>query len=78
MTITAKYLRELEKSMFISITEEQNRTILERFGSEPEPHEWTEQDIAVQILNYLYCGHWEDPSIIHTEQTVSLFNDEVF
>lgn len=63
MTITKKYLRDLEKSARIHITDEQKQIILERFGTEPEPYEWSEQDIAVQIGNYLYYGHWEKPSI---------------
>ena len=58
MIIKAKHLREWEESSFIPITPEQKRIILERFGTEPEPYEWTEQDIAVQIQNYLSCGEF--------------------
>ena len=61
MTITKKYLRDLEKSANAHLSSEQKRTILDRFGTEPEPYEWSEQDIAVQIRNYLSCGHWEKP-----------------
>ena len=63
MTITKKYLRDWEKSFHICITPEQKQIILERFGTEPWPYEWTRQDIEVQIGNYLYCGHWEKPPI---------------
>jgi len=58
MAITKKYLRDWEKSARIYITLEQKALILERFGTEPEPYEWTEQDIAVQINNFLDCGEF--------------------
>jgi len=63
MTITKKYLRDLEKSARISFTGKQQQIILERFGTNPYPYEWSEQDIQVQIGNYLHCGHWEKQSI---------------
>ena len=43
------------------LTDLQKHAILDRFGSEPDPYEWSEQDIFTQIQNYLYCGHWEKP-----------------
>ena len=49
MTLTENDLRKREASTFTAFTEEQRRIILERFGTEPEPYEWTEQDIAEQI-----------------------------
>jgi len=49
MTLTEKDLQKWEESTFTPFTEEQRRIILERFGTEPEPYEWTEQDIAEQI-----------------------------
>jgi len=58
MTINRKYLRELEKSSFIFIPEEKKRIILERFGTEPEPYVWSDQDIEVQISNFLGCGEF--------------------
>jgi len=61
MTITKKYLNDWENSTRISITDEQKKIILERFGKEPYPYEWSDQDIHVQIKNYLHCGHWEKP-----------------
>lgn len=49
MILTKRSLRKWEESMFTLLTAEQQRIILERFGSEPEPHVWSEQDIAEQI-----------------------------
>jgi hypothetical protein len=59
MTLTRKHLREWEKSGFVRVTEEQRRIFLDRFGTEPWPHEWSEQDIVVQIQNFLFCGEFE-------------------
>jgi len=59
MTITKKYLRDWERSALIRITPEQKRIILERFGTEPEFYEWSEQDIGVQTRNFLSCGEFE-------------------
>ena len=58
MTITEKYLLDWEKSARIRITPEQKQSILARFGDEPTPYEWTEQDIAVQVQNFLGCGEF--------------------
>ena len=58
MTITKKYLRDWENNMRVIITPEQKRVILERFGTEPEPHKWTDQDIYIQVGNYLDCGEF--------------------
>jgi hypothetical protein len=49
MTLTEKDLRTWEESAFTPFTAEQRAIILERFGTEPEPYEWSEQDIAEQI-----------------------------
>ena len=49
MTLTKKDLRKWEESTFTLFTAEQRELILDRFGTEPEPYEWTEQDIAEQI-----------------------------
>ena len=40
------------------ITNEQRFAILERFSIEPEPYEWSEQDITLQIRNFLGCGEF--------------------
>lgn len=53
MTLTEKDLREWEESTFTRLTAEQRKIILDRFGTEPEPYEWSEQDIAEQI--YRIC-----------------------
>jgi len=69
MTITARYLREWEKSKLTLISMKQKRIILDRFGIEPDPYEWSEQDIEIQIRNFLNCGHWEKPMISHAGQS---------
>ncbi len=63
MILTQNELNKWAESTVTFITAEQNKIILERFGSEPEAYEWSEQDIYVQIRNYLRCGHWEKPSV---------------
>jgi hypothetical protein len=49
MTLTKRTLKKLSESMWISLTNEQEQIILERFGAEPFSYEWSEQDIAEQI-----------------------------
>jgi len=49
MTLNEKSLRKWEESSLTLFTIEQKRIILERFGTEPEPYVWSEQDIAEQI-----------------------------
>ena len=49
MTLDEQSLQEWEKTAFISFTTEQRSIILKRFGVEPEPNIWSEQDIAEQI-----------------------------
>ena len=58
MTLCKRKLKKLCEGLWISISKEQERVILERFGEEPEPYEWTEQDIVVQIQNFLGCGEF--------------------
>jgi hypothetical protein len=58
MTLTEKRLKKLGESMRVRFTKEQGRVILERFGTEPEPYEWSEQDIAVQIQNFIGYGEF--------------------
>ena len=58
MTLTKKSLRKWAESARTLITEEQTNIILDRFGTEPEPYEWSEQDINVQIQNFLGCGEF--------------------
>ena len=60
MTLTKTSLRKLQESLWIrKITDEQRAAILEQFSTEPEPYEWSEQDIMVQIQNFLGCGEFE-------------------
>lgn len=61
MTLNKQKVRKMGESMWIRFTKEQERAILERFGTEPEPYEWSEQDIAVQIRNFLGCGEFVKP-----------------
>jgi len=49
MTLTADSLRQWEESTFTLLTVQQRQIILDRFGTEPEHYEWTEQDIAEQV-----------------------------
>lgn len=56
MTLTKKALTRSLNSMRLLATAEQRTAILERFGSEPTPYEWSEQDIFVQLQNFLGCG----------------------
>jgi hypothetical protein len=50
MTLTKCSLKKLGESMQIRFTKEQECVILERFGDEPWPYEWSEQDIVEQVL----------------------------
>jgi len=76
MTITAKYLREWDKSNFTTITAGQKQIIIDRFSTEPDPYEWSEQDIAVQIRNFLNCGNWEKLMVDNSHEGVSLLNED--
>ena len=58
MTISKRWLRKLCESLWLSCSREQERIILARFRTEPLPYQWTEQDIVVQIENYLGCGEF--------------------
>ena len=58
MTINKRWLKKTCESMWVPITKEQERRILEHFGTEPEPYEWSEQDICIQIRNFLWCGEF--------------------
>ena len=49
MTLNKRSLRKLCEAMRIIFTREQERTVLERFGTEPEPYEWSQQDIEMQV-----------------------------
>jgi hypothetical protein len=54
MTLTAKKLNRMCKSMRVCITKEQQCAILEMFGTEPEPYEWSEWEVAEGIRSFIY------------------------
>ena len=58
MTLSKWELKRIAQSMRICMSKEQEQAILERFGTEPEPYEWTEQDIMVQLQNYRASGEF--------------------
>jgi len=68
MTLTKKDLRMWQDSTFTLLTTVQSQAILERFGAEPEPHVWSEQDIAIQISNYLAHGVFAKPMVDNSAQ----------
>ena len=47
--------------MRVILTEAQRTAILQRFGSEPDPNVWSEQDIAEQIRSFLQHGIFVKP-----------------
>jgi len=49
LILTEKSLRQWEESTCTRLTTQQRKIILDRLSAEPEPHEWTEQDIAELI-----------------------------
>jgi len=61
--------------MCVNMTEAQKNAILERFGEEPEPYEWSEQDIVVQIRNFLGCGEFVKPINDNSEFSRALQGD---
>ena len=76
MTINKKWLRKTTESLRVLITKEQERLILERFSEEPFPYEWSEQDIHVQIQNFIGGGEFVRkiiPTAINAD-----FSDETF
>lgn len=66
MTLNRKSLREFEESARVSLTDEQRAIILDRFGEEPWPYMWSEQDISEQIDKILN-GFVKEP-IIYAKQ----------
>jgi hypothetical protein len=64
-----------------SLTKAQKSAIMKRFGTEPEPYDWTEQDIAIQVRNFVECGVFVKGSNDHeiTERTKDLdLNNDSF
>jgi len=77
MTLTKKSLCKWAESVRISITEGQKKIILKRFGTEPEPYEWSEQDIFTQLQNFFSCGEFVKIIKTNREQELIL-SDEIF
>ena len=77
MTLNKRELRKLCESMRISCSKIQERIIIARFSTEPWPYEWTEQDIVVQIQNYLGCGEFVKSIKDNSDQSIELFDDDV-
>ena len=61
MTMSKKDLQRWQESMHTLLSESQKAAILERFGTEPEPYEWSEPDIAEQIHKFLNHGYFQHP-----------------
>ena len=56
MTLNKKSLDEYTESMRLDLTQSQKTAILVHFATEPEFCEWSEQDIAIQIKNFIVSG----------------------
>ena len=54
MTLNKQKLRNWDASAMLRLSDEQERIILERFGEEPWPYVWGEQDISEQISQILH------------------------
>jgi len=72
MTLNDKTLNKWVESSFTPINTVQRQAIIERFGTEPEPYVWTEQDIWVQIRNYLVCGEFVKNTPIDTQSSSNI------
>ena len=72
MTLNDKTLNKWVESSFTPINTVQRQAIIERFGTEPEPYVWTEQDIWVQIRNYLVCGEFVKNTPIGTQSSSNI------
>ena len=75
MTLNKRKLRKWRESMMVLFTKEQERRILERFGEEPWPYEWSEQDIAMQIENLLGWDEFEKPMQKNGNHSAACFED---
>ena len=81
MILARRTLNQWLEGMRIWANEEQKTTILGRFGTEPEPYEWSEQDISIQIRNFFHSGVFVKElldSEITSQIYVDTFNGEVF
>jgi hypothetical protein len=65
--------------MRISAGKEQKDAILDRFGTEPWPYEWSEQDVSTQIQNLIGCGEFVKTPIQYSESKfVNTLDGEVY
>ena len=78
MTVNKRKLKKLTESMRILLTREQECIILQRFGEEPYPYEWTEQDIFIQLRNFLECGEFTKTSRNNCTNDTVPFDDGDF
>ena len=62
MILTRSKLNQLEESMRLPMTQRQKADILEHFGTEPQPYQWTEEDIVIQIRNFMERGVFSRPA----------------
>jgi len=72
MTLTKKDLRAWQENMLVLLSESQKVAILDRFGTEPEPYVWTEQDIAEQIRIFLDHGCFVKPECSYSDKVPPL------
>ena len=78
MTVDKRKLKKLTESMRMRTTKEQERIILQRFGEEPYPYEWTEQDISIQLRNFFECGEFVKASRDNRENDLMPLDGENF
>jgi hypothetical protein len=71
MILTENDLQKWAESSFTPLNTVQRQAILERFATEPEPYEWTQQDIYTQIRNYIDCGEFVK-SVQDSANTITL------
>ena len=76
MTINKRWLRKWQESMFISLTKEQEAIILDHFGTEPEPYEWSELDITIQLRSFIESGTFVKGKMDYEYQKSLLFDND--
>lgn len=53
MVVDRKYIKELREHAFLEISKETEEDLLQKFGTEPLPYVWSEQDLWQQVRNVL-------------------------
>lgn len=53
MVIDREYIQELREHAFLEISKETEEELLQRFGTEPQPYVWSEQDLWEQVRKVL-------------------------